>query len=331
MKKSVMCFGMTVLFAGVALILGGCGKEAGKEQPSVTYEELGEANSFESTFSRHKNCISEKAVAEDESDTAAGALGLFSYKMYLSPDLCYSDQVFYDEDIPDHRYREEGLRDKTEEYYLSTGDDGKKVLGKAWYVMSDEEKAERRLEINGSPESFNLIGIDKDGNEKVVSTEDNGDGTLTVTTNMPADVCADFVEVPEEWKDATVEYQYRVNKDNLELYELDAYILSGNERIDFLSEKVIYDVDEPEGYKAFCDYLDQYEKDKSPETRSIKVIYDPGTDIEETYEMTESLSCQIYPRYREGYSRYSDPEGKTPFQTSDGKREVTVYCIKDVD
>jgi glutaredoxin len=251
--------------------------------------------------------------------------------MYQTPDVFYSDQVFYNEDIPDHRYREEGLRDKTEEYYLSTGDDGEKVLGKAWYVMSDEEKAERRLENYGSPESFNIISIDKDGNEKVVSTEDNGDGTLTVTTNMPADVCGDCVEVPEEWKDATVEYQYRVNKDNLELYELDAYILSGSERIDFLNEKVTYDVDEPEGYKAFRDYLDQYEKDKSPETRSIKVIYDPGTDMEETYEMTESLSCSIYPRYREGYSRYSDPEGKTPFQTSDGKRDVTVYCIKDVD
>jgi glutaredoxin len=322
---------MTVLFAGAALILGGCGKETGKGQPTVTYEELGEANSFEATFSRHKSCFLEKSVAEDESDTAVRAHGLFSTKMYQTPDVFYSDQVFYNEDIPDHRYREEGLRDKTEEYYLSTGDDGEKVLGKAWYVMSDEEKAERRLVNYGSPESFNIILIDTDGNEKVVSTEDNGDGTLTVTTNMPADVCGDCVEVPEEWKDATVEYQYRVNKDNLELYELDAYILSGSERIDFLNEKVTYDVDEPEGYKAFRDYLDQYEKDKSPETRSIKVIYDPGTDMEETYEMTESLSCSIYPRYREGYSRYSDPEGKTPFQTSDGKRDVTVYCIKDVD
>lgn len=329
MKKNVMYFGMTVLFAGAALILGGCGKETGKGQPTVTCEELGEANSYKSTFSRHKNCISEKAVAEDESDTAARAHGLFSTKMYHSPDVFYSDQVFYYEDIPDHRYREEGLRDKTEEYYLSTGDDGEEVLGKAWYVMSDEEKAERRLENYGSPESFNIISIDKDGNEKVVSTEDNGDGTLTVTTNMPADVCGDCVEVPEEWKDATVEYQYRVNKDNLELYELDAYILSGSERIDFLNEKVTYDVDEPEGYKAFRDYLDQYEKDKSPETRSLKVIYDPGTDKEETFETTESLSCLIYPRFREGYSRYGDPEGKTPFQSSDGKSDVTIYCIKD--
>ncbi len=76
-------------------------------------------------------------------------------------------------------------------------------------------------------------------------------------------------------------------------------------------------------------YVEDFENGMPENPKTITITYDPETENEEVYTLETDTSYSITPIIREGYNLYKDPEGKTPFKGSDGKKNVEIYAIKE--
>ena len=348
---------VTAVFAGAVLVFGGCGQiavqptpgqteeAAGKQdagQPEntegetedteaseVTFKDIVEANSADAAFSRHKNYFSETFIAQDGLDQNIKAYGMYGFTCYAEPGLKFYDRDYYDETTSDNHFRDNALLEETGSFY-SWDENGKKIYSKAWYAMSDEERAEKIIVLGNNPDR-DIIENDEECGEHTVSSKDNGDGTLTVMTNAPIDRNGvDFSEVPDEWRGKDAEYHYIVDRNTLEIKEIDVYILTDDGPADYLTQIVTYDVEKPKGIAEMQEHADYMDSGNYENPRKITVIYDPGSEKEEIFETTADKSFKVTVWVRDGYGKYGDSEGKSQDIIPDDNGNVVIYSLPEV-
>ena len=136
--------------------------------------------------------------------------------------------------------------------------------------------------------------------------------------------------VPEGFENAELDFIYILDAETLEAKALSVSILNEGESIPYFKQEFEYDVEEPEGYKELSDNLKNTKivASDGEDGKTFTVTYDPGTDKEKTYQQTFVRDLKISIILKDGYERYADPEGKQPYQGSDGKSDVTIYALK---
>jgi hypothetical protein len=72
-----------------------------------------------------------------------------------------------------------------------------------------------------------------------------------------------------------------------------------------------------------------YEVEVYENPRTVTVIYDPGTELEESFSRTCEKGDFLTTYFAEGYTLYADAEGTVPFVGGDASSDVTVYAIRE--
>lgn len=307
-----------ILLIFAAVLMTGCATVKQASDVDVSYKAFAKANSREAVFSRHKSFMAVTVVPKDDKD-GLKAYGSSINTFYSEPDYAYSSYEF--EGMEDSRLFEEDLLTCSDAYWHVINKDKSEQMFVEWPAMSDAEKRNNLADI----------GTFLDGSEfgeKMTGFKNNGDGTVTIITNAPADKTVDVRALPEAWKGATMEYSYIADTKTLELLSFSSRILTDKGSIDYISETISYDVEAPKESVSLRDTVKKIEAEEPKNPRTITVIYDPGTDKAETFKKTAGSSVLVSPVYRDGYKPYKDPEGKTPFTGSDGKSDITIYLLK---
>ncbi|MBE6005249.1 MAG: hypothetical protein E7232_14445 [Lachnospiraceae bacterium] len=297
--------------------------------PDITIEDIKEANSRDKIFSNHSNWLSEVKVSEDDSGIAVQAYELFGFTSFHENGISYFETDYLDDDMESHRYETSLFNGETDYYHNADLKKDQKLFA-GWYAMSDDEKEDALKSKFGHPDCFTPFTYNEDIHETIDSVQDANDGTLTVITHIPTELCPEIKNLPDEWKGGKVRYTYTLDKETLEMSELVCEIVADGKTYEFLTQKDTYDVDTPEGYYKMCSLVYDYKNDEIKEPRTLTVIYDPDTDDEESFRMTVDYAYRIIPNIRKGYSLYKDPKGKIPFTGSSTENaDVTMFAIKD--
>ncbi len=324
---------------GTALILGGCSipvdeiDSALKQTedvaqlvgeivaPDFTYEDLLQANSWEAVSSRHKSWRMELYTADE---MAARAFGSRSIITYCDPDFTYieSDQSNLGKDTD---YTKELYTKAGNYFWYGKGSDGEETTYYCWYAMGEDEKKNYIYDND----NFHLVADGSEWGETLVSARDNGDGTVTAVTCMPAENDAFDSGIPEEWKGGTEVFQYLLDAETLEVREMGNSIVSDRGEFVYFKQPVFFDEPVPESSADLRAFAEKVEAPEPETPKTITVIYDPGTPEEETFSKTVDASCPVWLNIRSGYELYDDPEGKTPWTESDGMSDVLYYAIKN--
>ncbi len=295
------------------------------EEYSVTYQELIDANSNEAVFSRHKNWSSKVEAAQD--DTAVRAFGLYGFESFARPGMLYAEKDYYEEHTEDHHYYVNALYTRTDDYFMRKIEGEGEGYSFNWYVMTDEEKSDTRLKIGCDPDAIPILSDGAEVGEHIVSTESNRDGTLTVTTNAPADIFPDFAEFPDAWKGATIDFRYIVDEATLEMEELNVRVITDEGEFPFMTQINTFDVEEPEGLAKLEGFAEYRAMQSFDEPQKITVVYDPDTEKEESFEMSKSKMDAVSIYTREGYDLFYDKEGTDPYAGTKGMDKITVYAL----
>ena len=107
-----------------------------------------------------------------------------------------------------------------------------------WYAMSPEDKKAQAKGLDDFP----VIEDGMEFGEFPLSIEDNGDGTITLTTNAPASQAIDIAHLPKKWRKLTVEYKYLLDAKSLECKQLDVSILTKKGKL--VKQKMFFPYDE---------------------------------------------------------------------------------------
>ncbi len=290
--------------------------------PLFTFEELVNANTREATLSRHQNSLSVLTPADDgNGGIQAFSFGFNKHTLYCEPDYVYTERdvtgLWEGQEYYDELYTKAGnlfFRDR----FLN----GDEVPYYTWYPTED-----------ASPfygvDYFSVLADGSDAGEKLVSTRDNGDGTLTAITCMPFDEDDAAVNAPSEFTGGTEVYEYTVDADTLELLGIKATLVSESGKFDFSEETVVYDAEAPEKFASLRDVAVNEETKEPENPYTTTLVFDPGTPEEKTYTKKLDSSCRIGFYLPNGYSLYEDPEGKIPLVPDKNRRDFTYYAIKD--
>jgi hypothetical protein len=292
---------------------------------AITLKAVGEANSTDAIASRHKNFSMTTTLMDNDSDVVnEGLYGVGHVDLYWTEDFAYFVQSYTEDDGV--TIRELQVLEKDKQVYETFEGSEEPYFTYSWFVTDDTKELPNQWQIDFyDPCSF----IEESG-EKIVETKDNSDGTISVMTECPFGTTPEVTYIPEGFENAILRFEYVLNKDNLELTKTVADVLNNDETIPFMVQEFQYDVEEPEECKELRNTLDTAEiiASEDEDGKIITVVYDPGTDKEEKYEQKFIVGNKIYPILKDGYSRYSDPEGKEPYKGSDGKSDVTIYALK---
>ena len=319
MKKSFLLF--PLLIAGITFSTFAKDKATPKNPESVTYADIIKANSKKSLLKRHKNW-KQTTIAAESGALQVQALDYYSRVSYSTSDMMYAEFDYTSLDTPVKSTKE--LYTKQDSCWtLFFKDEGSKSIVQ-WPVMTDKER--KSLASNIDTGSI-LDGSDL--GEVFESIRANEDGSLTMTTTAPAATSTDVRFLPEEWKDARIEYAYTVDADSLELSKLETFIITKNASIKYFTESLDYDVEIPEYHKELKELLKKAASNKIENPRTITVVYNPDTKDEERFVRSADISYGVLPLYRDGYKPFKDKEGKEAFSGSDGKSDITIYAIKD--
>ncbi|MCR5733711.1 MAG: hypothetical protein K6G22_03795 [Lachnospiraceae bacterium] len=292
----------------------------------VTFEDVAEANSREAVLSRHENfyVVNERDV-DEEHEWLADLYGTYDSECFSYPGVAY-----YRNDYRGIDYwidSEDMLFLDSNSYGIRTYSDGREDYTKDWYVMSDEEKKDYYL--HPDDEDIAPVCVTEYVDEKYISTEDNGDGTLTVITETAdADALGYTDEFPEEWENATLEFRYCVDKDSLELLKLETYICNENEKVKLQTSVTTYDVEVPERCTLLMDFADRVENTEMTNPRTVTYIYDPGTEDEKSYTITADDYYIIDAWVKDGYQIFDDPEGTIHHEFTGVLEDYTGYVLK---
>ena len=334
MKKDTI---VKLLSIGLAVVmLGGCGN-AGTSAPAssssaaetsssaafdiskITIDDVVKANSYETLLSRHKNWSMVTNIKSDDSLNGVKLSGKYGESFYVEKDCLYYDVDAYKND-GDHHLKQYVLSNNLNSYYFS----GDLKMGIYFFAMPDGEKKEKRNKLNICPESAGLFVYNE--NEVYGSIKDNGDGTLTLSTHANLIDTYNPKMIPEEWKDAKKELTYILNKDNLEVQKTTTVIVSGEKTYDFESIEYSFDTDKPEPASKLLDMTKEYESGTPKDPMSVKIVYNSGTDKEETFSTTFDKAVSIRFITRDGYSLFADPAGKQALSRLDNG--MTIYAVK---
>ena len=292
---------------------------------SITLEKIGEANSRDAVFSRHENFATTVELLENDSDVVnADLYGVERYSMYSIKDEEYFDQSYFDAD--GSHVREEQILTRENQVYKTFIEDDEPYYTYSWLVAenADELPALWRVDYF-APASF-----PEGSDEKLLKVEDNSDGTITAYTSSSLPATPEVQSVPKDLENANMEYSYVLDSKTLEVEKITVNVVNDEKVIPFFEQVTQYDVEEPEAYKELSDNLKNTKivASDGDDSKNITIIYDPGTDQEETYQQSFIKDFKIAMILKDGYGRYTDPEGKEPYKGSDGKSDLTIYALK---
>jgi hypothetical protein len=321
MKKNIKTMMVLAVIAGLMGTVYAKEKASAKSADSVTFADIIKANSKPSLMKNHKNWKAEWKTPEG-GVIQAKAMDYNSCTLYMNSKMAYLEY-----DLTDVRTEKKGteeLHTKNQVFYYDLHYDGSKTANYEWLILPEQEIA--KIDYIGN---WGLIYDGSDYGEEYKSITDNKDGTLTMLSIAPAAKMSDVRVLPDEWKDAQIEYNCIVDSNTLEQIKLYAYIITKTERILYFTETIEYDVKFPENSKNMEKMLKFINGQKFKNSRNITIITDPGTPSEKIYKRKADVSFKVYPIFPDGYSVFADKEGKEPYKGSDGKRDVTIYAIKD--
>lgn len=319
MKKTIFAFIAGLLFAA--------GNLYAETEASAIYKKMIQANNRSVIAANHKNWLVQTIPAGNlKKSQQVKAFGAYSYMAYHEPDLMYFEYKTAGMNIP-HVDDETGIYTRSGTYFCDYKKDGSQSLSTQWYAMTPEEK---KAQFKGL-DDFSFIEDGMEFGEDPLSIEDNGDGTITLTTNAPASQAIDITHLPKAWRKLTVEYKYLLDAKSLECQRLDVSILTKKGKLDYVQEDIEYDINY--GGNPNMEKLLNFEKrvlSENPENpRKATIIYNPGKPDEEIYTKVSDMSYLVYMYFRNGYKAFEDAELTVPFTGSKGRADFTVYLTPE--
>ncbi|MBO4546565.1 MAG: hypothetical protein J5700_03210, partial [Treponema sp.] len=205
---------------------------------NVTYKQMVQANTRQALAARHKNWRVLSIVANSQKKSEqVKAYGRFWYMSYSEPDMMYFEDKSAGMIVPGVEI-ETGLYTRSGTYFNDSNSDGTESFSVQWAVMNENEKRENIKMLD----SFAIVEDGENIGEVLVSSVDNGDGTITLTTNAPATQACDIENVPSKWKKLNVEYKYLLDAKTLECKSIDVSVLTKKGKIDFFKQEIEYDI-----------------------------------------------------------------------------------------
>lgn len=296
-----------------AVLLTACGKEQKKDASSITIDDLIAANTREALLGKY-DVVRVKMTVDgvDEGDR------------YYTKDDYYDDIARMETEDPDI-YFMKYLNQHGESYRYIYDADGNEQLTYEWYAMSGEEAAAEKWDASSAEI---IISSEATKLEEITSVADNGDGTLTITTELGLDGLQMAVgAVDEDWEKSQIVYV--VDAETLEIQSSDETICLTDGSAGMTSHmEMETNVKEPEAMRQMIDEAAKLQKDTPENPRKITVIYDPGAEEEYEISLTIDRAYRVMPYIRNDYQMYLDPDGKEPYEGGDGVSDITMYGLK---
>lgn len=271
--------------------------------PEVTIEGLLAANTREAIFSRHDTMLVHR---EDEFGEATTFL---------------TEEYAYDADARQ-------LFDSTDNWRLFTVNH-EDAFAFDWYAMADGE----REEMIWKPEYlFPYYNEEVMLKEEITDVAVNEDGSLTVTLLLGAEDFAAFQEaygnpLPEEYAGMESLFVATVDAGTLEALVTEEYTVLGEEQEMLCRTELTYDAEIPEECAEMLSLAEEFRTAEPENPRTVTMIYDAGTEKEESFSVVTDRKFRVVPILREGYELYSDPEGTELFVGSDEVTDATIYAF----
>ena len=273
----------------------------------ITMDALIEANSTQSLLSRHKSLLLEYGSADSgEKDC-----------LYLDADYLYQ-RVGYSNVVVDY-----------DEIWQVDDVDGGKAFYYCWFAMDEAEEKESRT----TPSDFEFLDTVNTSREIIADIRDNRDGTLTLTTLLGAEDTKESMEYygqeyPEGAFRVEQRMEYVVDAKTLEIQASTTTMVVDGEDGDVTLITITYDVDRPDNLTSLAALIRELPRSGKTDSRTIKVVYDYGTDQEQTYEIVVGYDYRVITNVRRGYySVYSDPEKTNAYEGDGGEGDVTIYAF----
>lgn len=213
-------------------------------------------------------------------------------------------------------------------WFMRYAEDGTPVLSQDWLAMGDAEKREKYF-IPGRTELF--YNRDNWQTQTVTDIREDVDGKNTFniyTRNPDSEVQAVTdrynLHNTKYWF-ATLEHEYTLNKDTLEIeYDYNYIRLHNGKKYIFYTTLVQYDVLPPDYMKMVTASIEMAVNSEEAETKTVTIVYDDGQE----YSIQYNGLYTVIPYVSEGYSLYTDPAGSNKFEGEIPYEEITLYCLK---
>ena len=275
---------------------------------AITMDSIVSANDISSIFFEHSSMALAFEYPEDgEEDKEALA-----------------DYVYISEDYRIEVYGKDVFIIGNDDMWECVEENGEKTFYYHWYAMSEEEEEMWR----DVPLNFAYLNAEATSKETINNIEKNADGTLTIKATLNAEDMKELLQ--DEYPDGkTVEErtEYVVNALTLEIVSSSVTVIVDGEVDSVTSINPFYDVEIPDNLKAIITAINEVKSGEKVNPRTIRIIYDYGTDEEETYEVVADSRYKVIPNLRDGYEMFSDPEKKEVYEGSDGTSDVTIYAF----
>lgn len=286
--------------AMVMVSLTACGdKSAEKDLSKVTLEDIEKANNGENLLDNYKSVQYKMQITEEDGQYIEEAA-----VTEIDGEYCYSVKL---EDT--EAYRNEVFKDGY--IYSAYGDTDGVEYAVCWFMDGEYENY-----LNECVQGFLVADTEALEITEVLEKEDY----VSVTAQID-----EGDNVSEEYD---YFYEYVMDKEDLSITQFVAYATNADEEKSLSSfAEVTYD--EEFTVPSFVNTL------QKADTRTVKVIVDPGKDSEKVHEVKIAGTAVFDAVLSDGYTLYSDKNGKTEYtfgQESPGEKgnypDMTVYAIK---
>ncbi|MCR5137140.1 MAG: hypothetical protein K6C12_08575 [Oscillospiraceae bacterium] len=281
------------------------GEQSEPRATAVTVEDLLAANTAESVFANHDTMLFQREDPFSDEKTT----------------------IFFTRDFACD-LSTGGLFD-SEDNWQYVDVNGEAVFALDWYVMSDME----RENLIWKPEDlFPVMYEEMVRKTELTDVTENEDGTLTLTCILHADDFAAAQEaygnaLPEEYAGMEDLLIYTVNAETLEILRQEEYTVLGEETSLISRVAFEYDAEQPEEAGEMLALAVEFRTSGVENSRTVTVIYDVGTDREESFSVVTDRRFRVVPILREGYQLFSDPEGTTLFHGRDEVSDLVLYAF----
>lgn len=266
----------------------------GLATPEVSMQQVVDANNLNSLLQRYSNvCVTV------QSDYIGSSV------RYFSADTRYEDLTgaLNAQELP-YQYT---LTTEDADYAVMNTEGQEGLLRQFWYVMSDEEAAAQRTVLTSD---VNIVPLSYAG-LKVDSIAKSAHNTLTMTATVRSDEPYALLGLPEGAVCHQAQYTFVIDRGNYALKSYTATLcLDDGTALPYYQVSVSYnDVLAPESMVAMSMQILQSELAPIEPMYTCTVIYNPGTDAEETFSLRTDAITALGLVLRDGYALYADAEG----------------------
>ena len=217
---------------------------------------------------------------------------------------------------------------KGDQWFMRYSEDGKPVLAQNWLAMSDEEKY-RDYFLPGRTEIFYNLDSWETQTVTNIKAAVDGKNTFNIYTRSPdseVQAVTDRYDLHNtKYWFATLEHEYTLNKDTLEIeYDYNYIRLHNGKKYIYYTTLVQYDVLPPDYMKMVTASIDMAVTDEEAETRTVTIVYDDGQE----YSIRYNGQYAVTPYVSAGYSLYTDAAGTARFEGDIPYEDITLYCLK---